>query len=77
MYDNQALAVRSQLMLLIGTGLSAVFAFFVWLFYPRHQVIDKQLSDDNEAGDDANDNASDHEDDTSERTGSRNDKVSY
>ena len=73
MYDNQALAVRSQLMLLIGTGLSAVFAFFVWFFYPRSHVGDKQLSADDETDGDTNDNASD-EDGT--RTSSNNDKVS-
>ena len=43
MYDNGALAVRSLLMLLFGMSISSVFAFFVWLSYPKNvQANDKE-----------------------------------
>lgn len=44
-YDNEALAVRSLLMLFFGMSISSVFAFFVWLFYPKKsQENDKDKS---------------------------------
>ena len=44
-YDNEALAVRSAILLIVGMGISAVFAFFVWFVYPKGKVNDKQEKD--------------------------------
>ena len=61
-------------MLLAGMGISSVFAFFVWLFYPKNsQVNDK---DHRESSSSQKNDASDR-DDNSERTSSSNEKVSY
>ena len=45
-YDNEALAVRSAILLIVGMGISAVFAFFVWFVYPKGKVNDKQEKED-------------------------------
>ena len=41
-YDNEALALRSAIMLFVGMAVSAVFAFFVWFVYSKNKTNDKQ-----------------------------------
>ena len=41
-YDNEALALRSAIMLFVGMAVSAVFAFFVWFVYPKKKANYKQ-----------------------------------
>ena len=45
-YDNEALAIRSAIMLFAGMAVSAVFAFFVWYVYPKGKANDKKEKDD-------------------------------
>ena len=39
-YDNEALAIRSMILLMAGLGVSSVFAILVWLTYPKSKTKD-------------------------------------
>ena len=39
-YDNEALAIRSMILLMAGMSVSSVFAILVWLTYPKSKTKD-------------------------------------
>ena len=37
-YDNEALAIRTMVFLIAGMSISSLFAFLVWLSYPKSKM---------------------------------------
>ena len=47
-YDNEALAIRSMILLMAGMSVSSVFAILVWLTYPKSKTKDPVIKEDEE-----------------------------